>query len=91
MMTTREHFEKKAKEAGYDDFLHYCDCRHEEQQDVEIVEWTDKLLKGQARFTHELRDKFFKECTTETPLIRDLKKINMTPHNVFEWFQNNIE
>lgn len=42
-------------------------------------------------FTTELRDKFFRECTTETPKERGLKKVNMTPHNLFEWFKSNLE
>ena len=46
MMTTREHFEKKAKEAGYDDFLHWCDCYDYETQPEKIVEWTDELLEA---------------------------------------------
>ena len=48
-MTTREHFEKKAKEAGYDDFLHWCDYYDYEKQPEIIVEWTDELLKGQSK------------------------------------------
>jgi len=33
----------------------------------------------------ELRDKFFNECTIKED---GLSKINLTPHNVFEWFSS---
>ena len=51
---------------------------------------TDLIPVVNPRFDNKLRDKFFKECTTETPISRDLKKINCTPHNLFEWFKTNV-
>jgi transposase len=38
----------------------------------------------------ELRDKFFKEWTTETPRENEHKKVNLAPHDMFEWFWNNF-
>ncbi len=38
----------------------------------------------------KLRDKFFKECTTRCPDPKSLKKVNLTPHNLFEWFKEEI-
>ena len=40
-----------------------------------------------------LRDKFFDECVDELPFstpANPLKKANLTPHNLFEWFKNQI-
>lgn len=41
----------------------------------------------------KLRDKFFAELTDyiDQPNVRDLKKVNSTPHTVFEWFKQNLE
>lgn len=44
-MTTREFYEEKAIESGYDDFLHWIDCYDYELQPQKIVEWTDGLIK----------------------------------------------
>lgn len=38
----------------------------------------------------ELRNNFFNECTTETPREESGKKVNMAPHNLFEWFKREI-
>jgi len=38
----------------------------------------------------KLRDKFFNECTTETPREEFGKKVNMSPHDLFEWFKREI-
>jgi hypothetical protein len=38
----------------------------------------------------ELRNNFFNECTTETPRGGIGKKINMAPHDLFEWFKREI-
>jgi len=45
-MTTREFYETKAKECGYDDFLHWIDCSDYTLQPQKIVEWTDELVKN---------------------------------------------
>ena len=45
-MTTREFYETKAKECGYDDFLHWIDCYDYTLQPQKIVEWTDELVKN---------------------------------------------
>lgn len=45
-MTTREFYETKAKECGYDDFLHWIDCYDYILQPQKIVEWTDELVKN---------------------------------------------
>lgn len=34
-----------------------------------------------------LRQRFFKECTTETPRENEMKKVNVAPHDLFEWFK----
>ena len=38
----------------------------------------------------ELRNNFFNECTTETPREEYGKKVNMAPHDLFEWFKRGI-
>ena len=38
-----------------------------------------------------LREQFYKECTTETPQKLLLKKVNLAPHDLFEWFRTNID
>ena len=38
-----------------------------------------------------LRDKFFKECVTEIPGYNRCKKVNLPPHDLFEWFWNNFD
>lgn len=38
----------------------------------------------------ELRNNFFKECTTETPREESGKKVNIAPHDLFEWFKREI-
>ena len=39
----------------------------------------------------EIRENYFKECTTITPSEPGLKKVNMSAHNLFEWFKAEIE
>jgi hypothetical protein len=43
----------------------------------------------------KLREKFFRECTHE-PFSQGtdtgtLKKVNLAPHDLFEWFKRNIQ
>jgi len=38
----------------------------------------------------EMRNNFFNECTTETPREESGKKVNMAPHDLFEWFKREI-
>ena len=38
----------------------------------------------------KLRNNFFNECTTETPREESGKKVNMAPHDLFEWFKREI-
>jgi hypothetical protein len=38
----------------------------------------------------EIRNNFFNECTTETPREEIGKKVNMAPHDLFEWFKREI-
>jgi len=38
----------------------------------------------------ELRNNFFNECTTETPREELGKKVNIAPHDLFEWFKREI-
>ena len=35
-----------------------------------------------------LRDKFFAECTDD---INGLKKVNMAPHDLFNWFEPHLK
>lgn len=48
-----------------------------------------------TNFTNLLRDKFFKECTDTTEDkgfgATRARKVNMTPHDVFEWFKQNVK
>ena len=39
-------------------------------------------------FTEEFRAKFFKECTSKR---EGLYKVDMTPHDLFEWFKRNAK
>jgi hypothetical protein len=41
----------------------------------------------------KLREKFFQECTMyqSTGIQTTLKKINLAPHDLFEWFKRNIQ
>lgn len=42
-----------------------------------------------AEVKKQFRDKFFKECTNKTeyyPEFGDALKVNMAPHDLFEWF-----
>ena len=38
----------------------------------------------------ELRKNFFTECTTETSREESGKKVNIAPHDLFEWFKREI-
>ncbi len=38
----------------------------------------------------ELRKEFFDECTTMTPREESGKKVNLAPHDMFEWFKRKI-
>lgn len=38
----------------------------------------------------EMRNNFFNECTTQTPREESGKKVNMAPHDMFEWFKREI-
>lgn len=61
-----------------------------------------ELLKGYLEVIEEasteinwdqLRDKFFNECVdiSNHPSAPDQKVVNMTPHNLFEWFKTEIK
>ena len=50
----------------------------------------DKEKLTELLFTNELREKFFRECTSPDPDKRGLRKVNLTSHNLFEWFKNNV-
>lgn len=39
----------------------------------------------------KLRKIYFKECTDQSPLTTSMTKINLAPHDLFEWFKNKIE
>lgn len=43
--------------------------------------------------TGKLRDKFFRECVThyEKREVKNQLMVNMSPHDLFEWFRKNIE
>ena len=62
---------------------------------VETIKYAEELKSDllnpvSESFTDKLRRKFFNECTDENPVSpRIIRKVNMTPHNVFEWFKNN--
>lgn len=38
-----------------------------------------------------LRDKFFKECTDHRPNFKAVHKVNIAPHDLFEWFKGEVE
>ena len=45
--------------------------------------------QGDKAFNINLREKFFNECTDKD--VSGLRRINMTPHNIFEWFKENTD
>lgn len=53
------------------------------QGNKEGIDWT------------QLRIKFFAECTDQTDglvgKMGELRKINIAPHNLFEWFKKNLQ
>ena len=52
---------------------------------INVVVDQYKSLIISKTFTDDLRSKFFKECADDNII----PKVNMTPHNVIEWFKNN--
>ena len=60
----------------------------------ELVTTKLKLKVMSKKYKHidwvELRNNFFNECTTETPREESGKKVNMAPHDLFEWFKREI-
>jgi len=44
----------------------------------------------ESKFNNDLRDKFFNECTDDPKNVMVDRKINITPHNLFEWFRKNV-
>lgn len=55
-------------------------------EDIEELPNEDKTNIDWA----ELRKNFFTECTTETSREESGKKVNIAPHDLFEWFKREI-
>lgn len=47
-------------------------------QELTVIDWK------------EMRNNFFNKCTTETTREESGKKVNMAPHDLFEWFKREI-
>ncbi len=81
----------------------FIDKHIQESIDIYLQNWdkyhTMEKMKILAAFEHvlisknktninQLRDKFFNELTED---YEGLKKVNSTPHTVFEWFVENFK
>jgi len=58
--------------------------------------YVENIVRRKNINWRKLRDKFFDECTDETrhnstTTQTQIRKINMTPHDLFEWFRRNIQ
>lgn len=60
---------------------------------VRYSEAQDKFIDYSKIDWEILREKYFKECTYTPEFWSEvgLKKINLAPHDLFEWFRKNIE
>ena len=59
---------------------------------LEMADYVIRLTNVSPRVIdwEEMRNNFFNECTTETPRKESGKKVNMAPHDMFEWFKREI-
>ena len=55
-MDAKEYFKQKAIEGGYEDFLHYCDCSHEAEQERDIPKWAEEYHQSQLPTVGEVSD-----------------------------------
>lgn len=58
-----------------------------------LVKNDDLLHDVSESFNSDLRNKFFKECTDPSPNSgkdAGIRKVNMTAHDLFEWFKSNV-
>ena len=39
----------------------------------------------------KLRKDFFRDCTDHRPNLKVLNKVNIAPHDLFEWFKKRVE
>ena len=60
---------------------HYC-YRYGDNESLT----KEELIDLKYRY---LRTQFFKECVTEIPGYNRCKKVNLPPHDLFEWFKKN--
>jgi hypothetical protein len=56
----------------------------------------DIIIRPKNINWQKLRDKFFDECTDEircesTGTQTQMRKVNLSPHDLFEWFKHNIQ
>ena len=59
----------------------------------EIMNKGDIIHIVSESFYSDLRNKFFKECTDPSPNSgknAGIRKVNMTAHDLFEWFKSNV-
>lgn len=62
------------------------------QNAIEIgtaIDYAIKELKKEIDF-NQLREAFFNECTTSIQKSNELKQVCMAPHDLFNWFKNEI-
>lgn len=72
-------------------------------QDLQVLSKARKALKKVKKngvlhsvsesFNSDLRNRFFKECTDPSPdsgKNAGIRKVNMTAHDLFEWFKSNV-
>ena len=58
----------------------------------DVLGRSEQLVSGGSRIINwnKIRNKFFNECTTQTPREENRKKINIAPHDMFEWFKSAV-
>ena len=60
---------------------------------LDLFKKYDLLHDVSESFNSDLRNKFFKECTDPSPNSgknAGIRKVNMTAHDLFEWFKSNV-
>jgi hypothetical protein len=56
-----------------------CDANNVSEQSMLRVDW------------EKLRDEFFKDCTNYIGGGGQLRKVNISPHDLFDWFKNKLK
>ena len=90
-MDAKEYLESKVvnddPKMGYQDWLHYCDCRHEEQMAIEIPLWMEQYLRLQNTDKKESLariDEYVETQETNTDSIPEPKPVIVEPKEIGE-------